>query len=559
MVARPRLLLLRAHRPWVFLPVFHLWRVLSSLPQPTSPRPVALGRASHWLAVALFLLLALVYYLPSLHWLPRGIHEWAQADRLALAISFYDNGLHFFRPQTLNLSALDGVVGVEFPLMAWLAALLAKLTGRSSIGWWFRLLDSGVALVGYYFLFRLVAERTGHFWLALLPGVFLATAPAFAYYAGNYLPDPVGVSLVLVASYFLLRFGQQGRFADLGRALLLYTLATLIKTSAGTYQVAAIGLVLLWSLLRPQVLSPRQRLVFLGLSAASLGVVVAYASYNKHLNQVHHSFIFLAQARPLTTGRDLASVLHRMATDWRDEYFTPVHYLLLAGSAGVCVRFGRVIGRTEWLWASFLSLAAVGGGVFFLLMGLQFADHDYYALAPYYPGLALLVALAAVQLASWYGPASRPKAGPRPLSQRLGPYALAVAIVSLVALGLRHYRIRITDPYRPYSDYYRYRWMQGGAAALAAARVPARATLLVLGEEAPNLPLVYFDRRGRVWNPDLAQLTPTALAAALRRDGLDYVLVSQEVFRQLPAMPGYFRPMLRTSQFVLLAPTATFH
>jgi hypothetical protein len=195
--------------------------------------------------------------------------------------------------------------------------------------------------------------------------------------------------------------------------------------------------------------------------------------------------------------------------------------------------------------------------VFFLLMGLQFADHDYYALAPYYPGLVLLVALAAVQLASWYERAGQPGAGPRPLMQRLGPYALALAMFSLVALGLRHYRIRISDPYRPYSDYYRYRWMQGGAAALAAAQVPARATLLVLGEEAPNLPLVYFDRRGRVWNPDLAQLTPTALADALRRDGLDYLLMSQEVFRQLPAMPSHFRPLLRTAQFVLLAPVAT--
>ena len=35
---------------------------------------------------------------------------------------------------------------------------------------------------------------------ALLPGVFLATAPVFAYYAGNYLPDPVGASLVVVAA-----------------------------------------------------------------------------------------------------------------------------------------------------------------------------------------------------------------------------------------------------------------------------------------------------------------------------------------------------------------------
>jgi len=521
-----------------------------------SARPATLGRTAYWGAAAFFLLLALVYYLPSLGWLPRGIHEWAQADRLALAISFYDNGLHFFRPQTLNLSPLDGVVGVEFPIIAWLAALLAKLTGRSSIVLWFQALDIGSALVGFYFLFRLVAERTGNFWLALLPGVFLATAPVFAFYAGNYLPDPVGVSLVLVATYYLLRFGQQRRFTDLGWALLFYTLATLVKTSAGTYQVAAIALVLLWMYRRPQVLSARQKLVFLGLSAASVGVVAAYAYYNRYLNQTYHSYIFLAQARPFMTMPAFKRVLHRMTTEWRKEYFTRAHYLLLAGSALACGWFGKTIVRTEWLWASLLLLAAAGGGAFFWLMGMQFYDHDYYVLTPYYPGLALLVALAIVQLAGWYERASQRPGGLWLVVRCLGPFALAVAGLGLVVLGLRHHRVRTRDTFLPFSDYYRHHWMQGGAAALAAAQVPPNATLLVLGEEAPNLALVYFDRRGMVWNPNLAQLTPTTLLDTLHHDGLDYVLMSQEVFRQLPATSGYFQPLLRTPQFVLLAPVA---
>lgn len=516
----------------------------------------ASGRAYHWLAVAFFLALALVYYLPSLHWLPRGIHEWAQADRLALALSFYDHGLNLFRPQTLNISAIDGVVGVEFPVVAWLVALLAKATGRGSIVLWFHVLDIGVAVTGYYYLFRLVFERSGNFVAALLPGVFLATAPVFAYYAGNYLPDPVGASLAVVGAYYLLRFVRAPRFADLLRALGLLTLATLIKTSTGTYQVAAIGLVLLWSYLQPALLSLRQKLAFLALSAASLGVVVAYARYNAYLNEAYHSYVFLARARPFETEQQYRDVLERIRDIWWPEYFTAAHYFLLKASVVVCLLFGGRIVRTEWLWASLLALAALGGYAFFRLMGLQFFDHDYYVLAPYYPGLALLVALAATQLASWRGGPGPAWIGRRQTALHLSQAGLAgAAIVSLLALGLPYYRARLREPYSTFSDYYTYHWMQGGAAALAAAQVPASATLLVLGEEAPNLALVYFDRRGIIWKPSMPSLRPEELTATMRTNGLDYLLMRQEIFQQLPPMPGVFRPLLRTSQFVLLAPT----
>jgi len=521
------------------------------------PLTAASGRAYHWLAVVFFLGLALVYYLPSLNWMPRGIHEWAQADRLALAISFYDHGLNLFRPQTLNISAIDGVVGVEFPLVAWVVALLAKLTGRGSIVLWFHLVDIGMAVTGYYYLFRLVFERSGNFVAALLPGVFLATAPAFAYYSGNYLPDPVGASLAVVGAYYLLRFGRAPRFADLLRALGLLTLATLIKTSTGTYQVAAIGLVLLWSYLHPGLLSLRQKLAFLALSAISLGAVVAYARYNTYLNETYHSYIFLARARPFETEQQYQDVLQRIRDIWWPEYFTAAHYFLLKCSVVVCLLFGWRIVRTEWLWASLLALAAVGGYAFFRLMGLQFFDHDYYVLAPYYPGLALLVALAATQLASWRGGPGPAWVGARQTALQLSQAGLAgAAIVGLLALGLPYYRARVSEPYGKFSDYYTYHWMQGGAAALTAAQVPASANLLVLGEEAPNLALVYFDRRGIIWKPDMHSLRSEDLTAFMRTNGLDYLLLRSELFGQLPPLAGQFRPLLRTSSFVLLAPNA---
>ncbi|GAB3239436.1 hypothetical protein GCM10027346_32720 [Hymenobacter seoulensis] len=477
--------------------------------------------------------------------MPRGIHEWAQADRLALAISYYDRGLHFFRPQTLSFASIDGVGGVEFPITPFLAALGAKLTGRGSLVIWYRGLNIGVAVVGCYYLFRLVFERTRHVVAALLPGVFLATSPVFAYYAGSFLPDPMATSLTLVASYYLLRYDHQSSFCDLLLAIAVFTLATLIKTSAATYLLAALGTVVLWSYLRADLFSLRQKLIFLATAVASVGAVVGYALFNRHLNEQYQSTQFIAVAVPIENDQQYEAVVTRIKLLWQFEYFTPVQYYLLAASIVIIlISLPRLI-RTEWLWLSQIALAAMGGWMFFWLMGRQFLDHDYYVLAPFWPGLVLLFSMAIVRVATWNW---------LPVLARESIFA--VGIIVLLAAGLPHHRARTGDPYKQFSDYYTYRWMEGGAQKLAEAQVPAHNTLLVLGEEAPNLALVYFDRRGLVWKPDLNRMPSAELLEKMTNYGLDCLVMRQAVFQDLqhthPDLLPAFQEVVTTDQYVVL-------
>lgn len=510
------------------------------------------GSRIYYLAAGLFFLaLELLYYLPSLRWLPRGIHEWGQADRLSLAISFYDNGLRFFRPQTQNLMSIDGVTGVEFPLLPYLAALSAKLLGRDSLVPCYRALTASLAWLSYFSLFRLVFERTRQFVAALLPGVFLATSPVFAYYAGNFLPDPAGASVSVVAAYYLLRYAQRQRFRDLVRAIGVFTLATLLKTSAAGYLLAALGTVLLWTYLQPAVLTRRQKLSFLALSAGSIALVVGYALFNRYLNAVYGS-MFLAQTMPIETEQQYQFVMRRIREVWWAEYFTPAHYGLLIVSLVIGgLRLPRLV-RTEGLWVAQLALAGAGGLIFFLLLGRQLADHDYYVLAPYWPGLSLLVALATVEAANWrQAAAGSTRAFGRPKAVVFGG-----ALLALLGAGIPAYRARMGEPYPPFSDYYAYHWMQGGAVALRAAGVPPTATLLVLGENAPNLSLVYFDRRGLVWKPDLSQVSSGELLGRMRLVGLDYLVMRRAVFENLaqthPDLLPAFTPLVRNGRYVVL-------
>jgi hypothetical protein len=497
-------------------------------------------------ACLLFLGLALLYYLPSLRWLPRGIHEWAQADRLALALSFYDNGLHFFRPQTLNITSYDGIVGVEFPLIAYVAALGAKLLGRSALAPLYRVLTISIACLGYYYLFRMVFDRTRQFVAALVPGIFLAASPVFAYYAGNFIPDPASAALVLVGMYYLLRYPNSRHFRDLVVAIAILTLATLIKLSAGIYLVAAMSIVLFWVYLSPVVLVLRQRWLLFLLTVLSISMIVGYTLYTQYLNEKYYSWVFMASIKPLNSMEQYNDLLMRMQSYWLAEYFLPLQYKILLISVLVClISIVRLL-RTEWLWLAVLGMSTLGCLLFSVAMGAQFADHDYYVLASFWPGLVLLVALATTQVAQ------RIAFTPRLLRHVL----FGTLLLALLVPGLQRYRARTSDSYSGFSANYSYTWMQGGAAQLAAAHVPAGATILVLGEEAPNLSLVYFDRRGAVWNPSLSQLATSDILHRMAEVGLDYLIMRQVIYQKVKNrqhdLPTAFNPVLSTAQYVVL-------
>jgi hypothetical protein len=65
--------------------------------------------------------------------LPSRIHSWAQSDRLSLAFGFFDNGMNFLKTILFTQFSKGGVVGVEFPIQAYIAAALGQFCGRENI------------------------------------------------------------------------------------------------------------------------------------------------------------------------------------------------------------------------------------------------------------------------------------------------------------------------------------------------------------------------------------------------------------------------------------------
>ena len=481
-------------------------------------------RPYHVAAALFFIVLGAFFYGPYLNDLPNGIHTWAQTDRLSLALNFYDYGFDFFTPRTSSLESIGGVTGVEFPLQAYLAALGGLVFGRGSIVTLFRLLDVAVTLLGFYYLFRLVFERTGHFVAGLVPGVFLLASPFFAFYAGGFLPDPFSLSLSFVGYYYWARFFESRHFPDLRVAVLVLGLAALIKTTTVLHLSAVASITVLWAFMQPDRLTLRQRLEFLGLMALVLATVVGFFLHNQHLNETYQSGQFLAAARPIPDPETLHDVLRDVRRGWLFEYATTTQYRTLAVCGVLLIIFlRRNLGR--YLPLTLLLLAAVAIGLLFAqLMGAQFGVHDYYIICAGLPPAVLLLVLALLNLSQYTGPV------------RYGTtVGLAVLVFFLAANGYKRLQRRSSDDYLPFSPW-AHVWMRGGAAEMAQAGVPAATNVLYFNERAPNISQVYFDRRGLTWiPPSVATTKADDFLGRMAFDSLDYVAINPALFAQLPA------------------------
>ena len=471
----------------------------------------------------LFILVGAVFYLPYLNELPTGIHTWAQSDRFSLALNYYDFGFHFFTPRTSALVSIGGVTGVEFPIQAYLAALGGLVFGRSSIVVLYRLLDVVAVLVGFYYMFRLVYERTGNFMAGLVPGAFLLASPFFAFYAGSFMPDPFSLSLSFVGYYYWVRFFDERRFGDLRWAMLLLTLAGLVKTTTALHFGAVAGLTLLWAFLDPTLLLPRQRWQMVGLVGLGCGAILGMFLRNQYLNDTYLSWQFISTANPVKNPQVMHDVLQSIRRTLMNEYATLTQYRALAVCGLLLLVFLRAnLRRYRPLLLLLLASLAIAY-VFTQIMGAGLGVHDYHMICAFAPPALLLLILGLLNLGRFAGPA-----------RYVTGLGFGVLIFFLVANGYKRLHRRMSDDYPPFSPFYTHSWMRGGAEEMRQAGVPEAATIFVVNEQSVNIAQVYFDRRGAAWRPQsLAAVTAEDLLNGMAPDKLEYAVMTPEAYAML--------------------------
>ena len=450
----------------------------------SSNASLGIGRASFLLLVALIILSTWLYW--QTWWLPPSFHHvWAQSDWLALALNFRQRGFDFFHPATYNLLTRDGVTGAAFPLPAYLTALLMQLTGSEEPGV-MRLLTLGISLGGLVTLFALVYHASRSFLRAGLVALFVFCSPIYGYYQANFLPSVPAFAAALAGYYCFYKFCRQTLTQPtigwwLYSAVALLTIAAAIRTP---FAIPLLVSFLHLYLLRPkQTVSGRVRIGVTYLTAALF--LGGYFFYNEHLAHKYGGSMILSRPLPFHNLDEAYSTTILVANKWGPALLSSWQWvaLLLVSLGAIMSRPWRFWRRSEWA-AHWLVLAA-GGGAYYLLMGPQYIDHDYYFIDSLLLPLVLLFAGSLAILPQPHGLWIRRATG------LLAVTAVVVWANATQAEQALRYTASPTD-----RSAITLRNFTGSAHLLDSLGVPCTARIMVLDAYSFNLPLLLMQRRG---------------------------------------------------------------
>jgi len=340
----------------------------------------------------IFILIALTIasiftYKDTIQLFPSYVHSWTQSDRYAIVLRYSHSNLNFFHPQTYNLKTKDAVTSVDFPLSDYIPGVIMKLFNfREPIicRMWALL----ISILGLSFLFSFVKKQTQSLGKALLVVFFIFTAPVYTYYQAGFLPSIHSFATAIIGYCFFFKYLKSKKYNELLFAALFFGLAALMRLPFVIFIVAS-AIQLAYNELK----SKNKNYQFFIPHVLAIGLVVIYFLFNKYLT---HKFgtMFLTKLLPISGSDKLLEILTAIRERWIFEYFTLTHYIILLLFVVFYIVFKR-LKRTEnnelVNQILFQAMISAGGAfAYFIAMGNQFIDHDYYFIDSFFLPLILL-------------------------------------------------------------------------------------------------------------------------------------------------------------------------
>ena len=301
-----------------------------------------------------------------------------------------------------------------------------------------------------------------------------------------------------------------------------FTLAAAIRTPFAVPLLASLLHLLGGWLLAERAENPPPRppqrgrvLAAYALGGAALAVIFMY---NEHLARAYGGSMFLARPLPFHSWADAWETTQLVAEKWGLDLLSRAQWAAWLAVVLAAVVRHAAGGRRGWpaaQWPLHGLLLAGGGGAYYLLMGPQYIDHDYY----FIDSLLLPLALGfAGSLAGLPWPTSRP-------AQWAGA-GLAAALAGLWLAGTLAVQARRYTPQPDDQGYATLQNFTGAARLLDGWGVARTARITVLDAHTYNLPLLLMQRRG--WT------VLTTSEANLRQsfdEPADFVITQNAFFR----------------------------
>ncbi|MFT4522984.1 MAG: hypothetical protein ACI8ZN_001936 [Bacteroidia bacterium] len=474
------------------------------------------------LLACLVLLTLAVNYQPFANDLPRGVHVWAQADRFALSLNYADE-LNFFIPRTESLMSDEGRVGTEFPLVQYASGQLSNFGMKGALPFIQRSLNLLIFLLGLLFLVKRIPGST--FQNAAI--VFLSLAsPIVVFYSFNFIPDAPGLGFAFIALGYFMKYTQTEHRRSMLLCIVFAAISTLIKTSCGLFFIAFAGTFGLQLLIKR---SFKELWILIGVALLCTLAILSYdVIFFNGYNQKYFSYVFMSSAQPLQSFEDWSGFGNALQF-WFGQYITFPQ--LGGGLVGLAfmiylrknLKFNNLL---IWLTAVF------GLGVFLLicLLGNQFVNHDYYFFVTIIP-LFLLINLCIVQ--SFINQ--------KKVIQAFTFIALVLGATSFVFASVE-YPKRMNDTYvwKKRIIYNEVEWMRNGEEILTNKGISQKAIIFIAYEFGPNTALVYFGRKGKVFNHEEMTRDGKNMAYWLNRVQPEYFIVPGQwrshLFRDQPQL-----------------------
>jgi len=491
-------------------------------------------RPSFDLAIFLIILLGLAFRLYRIDFPMVDGHSWRQITNADIARHYTEGSLNLFAPR-VSWGGLNGVVGMEFPLLQYLTGLLWRVTGElHAIA---RLVAVAFSVAGIAAIYSLGTRLFGRP-AGRAAAFLLAVSPSAVYFGRSFLSDTPMMTLMIVALVAWDRYFDRPSNPRAIVAAALTMLCALVKLPAILVLAPMAGLA--WA--RGGWPGVFDRRLVAGV-VASVAVVAGWYWYADRIYL--ETGLTQAVFRPSGTypqdqapGVVYTSISHFATTDrltdlsfWWDMvarfwrmHLTPLGFLAVALSPLALWR--QRLGAAVGLW--------VLGGLALLIVSAEGQwQHEFHQL-PFLPPLMLAFGVIA---APAFDGARVARFRKPPLSVSLAAMALtAIAVASFVASPVRHDLYRTTPEYAPATYFIHF-------GNVIQAAVPPDALVVTVDYErgGANSPMLLFFSRRQGWSFDLSTISPAVIENLRVRYGAQFfaTAIGKEIGRERQAVLDY--------------------
>jgi hypothetical protein len=319
---------------------------------------------------------------------PQSVHKWRQSDCASIALNYYQGGMHFFSPETHNLTSDGGTSGQsmtsEIPVLYYSVACFYSVFGYHD--YIYRIFNTLLFLLGLFYLFRLLRFLIKDVFWAITLALLFFTSPILVYYGNNYLSNSSALAFSIIGWYYFIRFYSEGKTKWFYISMAVFFLAAAFKVTAlfSLFAVTGIYILEIAGLIKLKEATTLFKHPFRNIIPilAIFSIIGLWLIYAHNYNQKHDCFYFSTTIFPIweLDKAGINGVLDNIKNLWLDQYFHKSVLLFIAACFLFIMISFRKSNKLLFLSVIFILAEAI---TYIFLQFWTFADHDYYTIDMY--------------------------------------------------------------------------------------------------------------------------------------------------------------------------------